>query len=305
MKTIGIIGGTGFVGTYITNLLAARGYSIIIFTRNVNRRNPNQLISYAEWDAVSRKCDTQAISKLDAAVHLAGAGVADKRWTIDRKKEILDSRVNSTEFLHSQLSSFAPQCKIFIAASATGFYGPSQHGQPAFTEIASPCNDFLGTTCRLWEESSLRFSDHYRTVVLRIGIVLGKESGAFPEFIKPIKWGIMPVLGSGDQVVSWIEVSDLAGILLYALENEKMSGIYNAVAPQPVTHRALMQASASVMGGIRIPVPVPAWLLKIMLGELSIEVLKSCNVSAQKITDAGFTFRYSDIHTAVKNIIKN
>ena len=286
MKTIGIVGGTGFVGTYLSDMLVAKGYQIIIFTRNTSQR-PKEGVKYAHWDPYKQLCDEAAISQLDAAVHLAGAGVADQRWTDARKKEIVDSRVKSTDFLLSQLTKNAPRCNTFVAASATGFYGPYTDGQAPFTESAPAHHDFLGETCRQWEEASNKAAGHIRTTILRIGIVLGAESGAFREFVKPMKFGIAPILGGGRQMVSWIEVTDLARLFVYALEHTTISGIYNAVAPQPVTHKVLMQTIAGIMGGVRIPVPAPALVLKIMLGELSIEVLKSCNVSDNKILYAG------------------
>ena len=303
MQTIGITGGTGFVGKHLTSLLTGKGLQVIIFTRNPQNRATSGPVSYAYWDAEQGKCDTNALAKTDAIVHLAGAGVADKRWTKTRKKEIIDSRVKATDFLVGQLKEHAPQCKTFIAASAIGFYGPDIPGKDPFAESAPPYNDFLGTTCKAWETSSTSAEKVMRTVILRFGIVLGKESGAFPQFAKPTDMGIVPLLGGGKQTISWIEVDDLARMILYSLEHSQVNGVYNAVAPNPVTQKALMQSIAREKGGIKIPVPVPSFVLKIMLGEMSIEVLKSCTVSAQKVLDAGFVFDHPTIGNAVKYIL--
>ncbi len=303
MKTIGITGGTGFVGRHLTTLLINKGYNVVIFTRNAPKDRINQQLTYAHWDADKRECDINALKELQAVVHLAGAGIADKRWTEKRKKAIFDSRVTGTDFLVSQLKDYAPGCKTFIAASATGFYGPDQEEKIPFTETALPYNDFLGNTCKQWEMASQKASEFARTVILRFGIVLGKESGAFPQFAKPVSFGIMPVLGSGNQRVSWIAVNDLARLVVFALEHDRMTGVFNAVAPNPVSHRLLMSVIAKEKGGLKIPVPVPAFLLKILLGEMSAEVLKSCTVSAQKTMDTGFTFQHPDISSAVKTIL--
>jgi len=302
MKTIGITGGAGFVGQHITSLLLGLGYEVVVFTRNNTLTNTHKCLLYAHWDPDKELCDTQALSSLDAIIHLAGAGIADKRWTADRKKEIVHSRVHGTAFLVSQLSIHAPNCKTFIAASAIGYYGPDKQLDNPFTELSPASPDFLGDTCQKWEAESLKAATRCRAVILRLGIVLGKESGAYPQLAAPLPYGIMPVLGSGNQVVSWIEVSDLARLFIFALENENISGIYNAVAPNPVTHLQLMQAIAKARGGFKIPAPAPGFLLKIILGEMAVEVLKSCFVSAHKTIAAGFTFKFPDIASTAQHL---
>jgi hypothetical protein len=266
MATIGIIGGTGFVGSHLAALLAGESHKVIIFSRSKGKTSGNPLISYAHFDYTRKECDTDALAKLTAVVNLAGAGVADKRLTAKRKAEIISSRVDNTHYLIAQLRAHAPGCKTFVAASATGYYGwDKPDGQP-FTEGAAPATDFLGTTCRDWEAASHMASPGMRTVILRIGIVLGKEGGAFPQFVAPMAFGVMPILGSGKQIVSWIGVNDLARLMAFALGNEAMNGTYNAVAPAPVTHKKLMQTIATLKGGIKIPIPVPGFLLRIALG---------------------------------------
>jgi uncharacterized protein len=302
MNVIGITGGTGFVGKHLADLLLGKGYEVIIFTRSAHKSSRKENLSYAQWDAQNGLCDIDALQKLDAAINLAGAGIADKRWTGSRKQEIRDSRVKGTDFLVEQLQKHAPNCKTFIAASATGFYGPDHAGAIPFTEDAPHSNDFLGNTCSEWEAASQKAAAFARTVILRFGIVLGKESGAFPKLAQPLSFGIMPILGSGRQMVSWIEIHDLARLIVYMLEQGNLSGIYNAVAQNPVTHLQLMKTIAYVKGGIKIPAPAPAFLLKLILGEMSEEVLKSSTVSAQKTTETGFQFNHEDILTTVMAI---
>lgn len=303
MQTIGITGGTGFVGSHLCRLLTAQGHQVIIFTRGGKKSTVPQ-INYAHWDPAAKECDTGALGRLDAIIHLAGANLAGARWTDKRKKEIIDSRVAATEFLVQQLKTYAPKCTTMISASATGFYGPDRPGQLPFTEDAPPYPDFLGDLCRDWEAAAQPAADFLRLVIVRFGIVLGKESGAFAEFVKPMSFGIMPILGSGRQMVCWIHVEDLARLILKALQDEKMHGIYNGVAPEPVTHKTLMKTIARIKGGIKIPAPAPAFVLKLMLGEMSIEILKSTTVSAQKVLNSGFTYRFPAIDAAVKDLLQ-
>lgn len=301
MNTIGITGGSGFVGLHLTNLLKKNGHRIIIFTRSPEKKKNSDHVTYAYWCPEENKCDLSALKQVEAVVHLAGAGIAEKRWTKKRKKEIVDSRVIGTRFLVSQLRSFAPKCKTLVSASAIGYYGPDRGGGP-FTENAVAYNDFLGRTCVAWEQEAEKANDFLRTVILRFGIVLGKEAGAYHELSKPIKFGIVPILGSGKQMVSWIHADDLGNLLQHAAINEELNGIYNAVAPEPVTHKKLMNTIAAEKGGPKLKAKVPAMVLKTLLGEMSEEVLKSCTVSGEKLLSTSFTHQYASIRDAVKNI---
>jgi uncharacterized protein (TIGR01777 family) len=303
MKTIGITGGTGLVGTQVAALLVGKGYEVILFTRSTAGRNARPGCTYAEWDPARKKCDVAALKRTDAIVHLAGENVAGKRWTTEQKKKIVGSRVQGTQFLVSQLKEHAPNCKTLVAASATGFYGADSVPAVPFTESAQPASDFLGSTCRQWEAEEQKATSQMRTVIVRIGIVLAPTEGAFNEFAKPLAFGLKPILGSGKQVISWIHVADLAGLIVYALEQKDMHGIYNAVAPAPVTNREMMDTIAKVKGGFYITAPAPAFALRIALGELSGEVLKSATVSAAKTLGAGFIFQYPEIEGAVQDLL--
>ena len=298
MKTIGIAGGSGFVGRHIAPLLVQEGFEVIIFSRGKAKQEGK--IQFANWHPEKKEIDETALAKVQAMINLAGAGVTTQRWTDAYKKEIISSRVDATHFLQDALRKHAPECTTYIATSATGFYGPDRPDSIPFKEEAPPYSDFLGEVCRLWEEASWQASAVYRTVIFRLGIVLGKDGGAYPELSGPMKFGVMPIIGGGRQMVSWIHVDDVVRMMQYALDNEKLSGIYNAVSPEPISHKALMQAIASAKGGLKIPVPVPGFGLKILMGESSIEVLKSCTASAEKISDAGFKFSFPTIQKATK-----
>lgn len=304
MKYIGITGGTGLVGRHLCRLLAESGYTLIVFTRNPNKnRKYIKNTEYAEWNPLKNKIDTGQLSKVEALVHLSGEGIADKRWTEQRKTDIVDSRVIGTEFIAQQLKEHAPNCKVFVGASAIGYYGEDDGKEP-FVEVATPANDFLGRTCAKWETASEGITETMRRVILRFGIVLAKEGGAFKEFHKPMKMGVMPILGSGEQMVSWVHVKDIARMIHFAIQRIEVSGIYNAVAPLPVSNSNLVHTMSRVQGGLQIPIPVPAFALKLMMGEMSIEVLKSCTVSAEKILMQGFKFDHRDIESAVADLLK-
>jgi uncharacterized protein (TIGR01777 family) len=304
MRTIGITGGTGFVGRHVTKLLRESGHEVIIFTRNPLKKGKDKdNVTYCYWSPHENKCDLTCIQRVDAMIHLAGASIAEKRWTKKRKAEIVTSRVESTEFLVDKLREHAPNCKVFISASAIGYYG-SDNGHMPFHEDDQPADDFLGSTCQQWEKAALEASDFVRTVILRFGIILGKEAGALKEFSRPIKFGVKPVLGSGRQVISWIHIEDLVRVIYHCILEKDLKGVYNAVAPQPVTNRALMKTIAHERGGVAIPAPVPAFMLKLMLGEMSTEVLKSCTVSADKLKTTGFQFEYPEIKGAIKQLLR-
>ena len=300
MATVLITGGTGLVGKALTRALVQRGYSCIILSRSP--RNGTNGIHYATWNPEAGIIDQQALQQADYIVHLAGAGVADKRWSAARKQEILDSRVKSGELLTTSLRQWPHQVKAVITASAIGWYGadpviPNPH---PFTEDRPADTAFLGDTCRQWEASTSGITEmSIRRVVFRIGIVLSREGGALKEFLKPLRFGVAAVLGNGKQMVSWIHRDDLVQMITDSLENEKWNGIYNAVAPQPVSNKSLTLALAKAGKGFYIPMPVPAFILKLMMGEMSIEVLKSATVSAGKMLQTGYRFLYPDIDSAL------
>ncbi|MBS1933230.1 MAG: TIGR01777 family oxidoreductase [Bacteroidetes bacterium] len=309
MPTVTITGGTGLVGTALTKMLVAKGYEVIILSRNTSGEKitfPN--VNYAIWDIEKQVIDENAINKADYIVHLAGAGVAEKRWSTKRKNEIVESRTQSAALIVKSLKEIPNQIKAIISASAIGWYGadtPETISKP-FTETKPADNEFLGETCRLWEESIAPVTSmHKRLVIFRTGIVLDANGGALKEFLKPLRSGIAAILGSGKQIISWIHIDDMCRLYMDAIENERLQGVYNAVAPKPVTNRTLvLELAKQLKGKYFIPVHVPAFVLKIMLGEMSIEVLKSANVSAEKISKTGFQFLYPSIESALNNLVK-
>ncbi|MBC7829434.1 MAG: TIGR01777 family protein [Chitinophagaceae bacterium] len=313
MATILITGGTGLIGASLTELLLSKGHKVIILTRNlkmaIDKQSADERLTYARWNAEEQSIDRDAIEKANYIVHLAGAGVADKRWTSKRKKEIVQSRIQSSGLLIKALKDIPNNIKAVVSASAIGWYGPDAIPpvRPGgFTESDPSDKAFLGETCRWWEESIQPVTElGKRLIKFRFGIVLANDGGALAEFKKPVQFGIASILGNGKQVVSWIHIDDVCRLIVYAIENDKIEGVYNAVAPNPVTNKNLTLHLAQRMRGKSfIAVHVPSWVLSTMLGGMSTEVLKSATVSAEKMQQTGFQFLYPQIDAALNELIK-
>src|SRR5579863_1109454 len=331
MSTITITGGTGLIGTALTHLLIDHGHRVIILSRNAapgTRPVPADEIVPGEpgsaaafygrssgpglqrlnWDPASGYIDVDAIRQADYIVHLAGAGVADHRWTAKRKKVIEESRTKSADLLVNTLRQNANHVKAVISASGIGWYGPDPvipNPRP-FEETDPADKDFLGETCRRWEAAISPVTDlGKRLVILRTGLVLSRQGGALAEFRRPIRFGIAPILGSGRQIMSWIHIDDLCRLYLEAVEQEEWAGVYNAVAPNPASNRIFtLELARRLKGRYFVPVFVPSLLLKVIVGEMSIEVLKSATVSAAKTRAAGFQFIYPAVEPALDNLLK-
>ncbi|MFN5334748.1 MAG: TIGR01777 family oxidoreductase [Bacteroidota bacterium] len=300
MATICITGGNGMIGKKLTDSLTKNDHNVIILTRHPEKDTRPHVIQ-KKWDILSGYIDPEALAHTDVIIHLAGANVAEKRWTKQRKEEIVSSRTESGRLLAKALQSNPNRVKTIISASAIGWYGPDS-GE-FFTEDMPNYPDFLGDTCKKWEESLHPVKNMgIRLVTLRIGIVLSNNGGALAEFKKPIQFGIAPILGNGKQIISWIHIDDLCRIFEKSMADITVNGIYNATAPQPISNKDFMLTLANNMRKFFIPVYVPALALKIVLGEMSIEVLKSCTVSSAKIQETGFQFIYPSLETALKQL---
>jgi hypothetical protein len=309
MSTILITGGTGLVGKAVSKLLISKGHQVIVLTRGAGAEG-NANYSKAHWDPDQQVIDVAAIQQADYIVNLAGAGVADKRWTKKRKQEIVDSRVKGGALLVKALQENSNKVKAVLSASGIGWYGDDMkraRGKHAFTEEDPVDTEFLGETCRLWEASVDPIQEVLgkRLVKFRIGVALSKEGGALAEFRKPVRFGVAAILGSGKQVISWIHIDDLARLFLFAIEHDQVQGVYNAVASQPVTNKNFtLLLAEKIKGRFNIPFYVPSFILKMVVGGLSIEVLKSATVSNNKIGQAGFQFLYPTIEAALSDLTK-
>ncbi len=295
MKNILITGGSGLVGKQITALLEQKGYQVAWLSRSSQGQQ-----SFL-WDIAKKELDQESIEWSDCIIHLAGAGVADKRWTADRKKQILDSRTDSTQLLHEHIAMANSKPDVFISASAVGYYGFNT-GTTLVDEAGKSGTDFLAKVVVAWEKEVKKIEElHLRTVMLRIGIVLDAKGGALGEMLKP---PVAAPLGSGDQWMSWIHIEDLAKLFVFAVEKTTLQGIYNAVGPNPATNYQLTKVAAKAKGRPFVGIGVPGFALKLALGEMAAMVLGGTRVSSQKIQKAGFEFDFPELEGAAKDIFK-
>lgn len=297
MQNILITGGSGLVGQRITALLEKKDYQVAWLSRSAQAGRKSFI-----WNIEKQEIDSAAIEWADAIIHLAGAGVAEKRWTPERKKLILESRTQSTQLLFSGLEKADNRPNTFISASAVGFYGFNT-GTTLLDESSPVGFDFLAEVVKAWENEVKRMESlNIRTVLLRIGIVLDSEGGALGEILKP---PVAAPLGSGDQWMSWIHIEDLSRMFVYALEKTTLQGVYNAVGPNPATNQQLTQEAAYAKGKTYLGIGVPGFVLKIVLGEMAAMVLGGNRVSCQKIQKAGFQFEFYELSAALKDIFHN
>jgi hypothetical protein len=295
MKNILITGGSGLVGKQITALLEQKGYQVAWLSRSSQGQQ-----SFL-WDIAKKELDQESIEWSDCIIHLAGAGVADKRWTADRKKQILDSRTDSTQLLYEYIAKANSKPDVFISASAVGYYGFNT-GTALVDETRKSGTDFLAKVVVAWEKEVKKIEElHLRTVMLRIGIVLDAQGGALGEMLKP---PVAAPLGSGDQWMSWIHIEDLAKLFVFAVEKTTLQGIYNAVGPNPSTNYQLTKVAAKAKGKPFVGIGVPGFALKLALGEMAAMVLGGTRVSSQKIQKAGFEFDFPELEGAAKDIFK-
>ena len=297
-KNILVTGATGLIGSRIVRNLQQKGHTIKILTRDPSRVKNAEAF---EWDIESGYIDPNCLVGINTIIHLAGAGIADKRWTKKRKKEIVDSRIESTRLLFDTIEKTGSKIDTIISASGAGYYG--NRGDEVLTEESSNGTGFLAECCKQWEDAideGHRFCD--RIVKLRIGIVLTRHGGALVELEKPINFFAGASLGSGKQWIPWIHLYDMISIFEKVVEDPSFNGVYNTSSPFPVTNSEFTRTIAKKLHRPVWPVNVPESLLRILLGEMSEVVLISDRNSAQKLLDAGFLFRYPALDNALTEI---
>lgn len=299
MKTILVTGGSGLVGRRLTEMLRERVYRVLWLSRD---RDLTEEPPRYSWDYRNRTIDSEALEQADVIIHLAGANLGEGRWSEARKKEIVASRVDTAGLLFDSLKGIGHQIESFISASAIGYYG-SAISDKVFTEEDQPGEqDFLSDTCRQWEEAAFRFNtlSGVRTVALRTGFVVDGGSDAFRKMLLPTRLGVGAPLGSGRQYLSWIHLEDLCRLYIRAVEDSAMEGIYNAVAPEQITNAQFMRTLAKEMHRPFFVPAVPAMMLRLVMGEAAILVLGGSSISAQKILESGFRFRYGHSSEAIR-----
>lgn len=295
-----ITGGTGLLGSRLTQLLQEDGHTVAHLSRNVEGNEP---VPTYRWDISTGYIDSKALEDVEAVVHLAGASVAGKRWTSEQKKHIYDSRINSTRLLYQAIEQRKDRPELFLSASAIGYYG-AENGAHKLVESSPPGPDFLAQVCKDWEyEADLVAQLGVRVAKVRIGVVLSAEGGALEKMVQPTKMGLGAPLGSGNQYMSWIHIDDLCGILQKIITDKTLSGVYNGVAPHPKTNEEFMHTLAEVLDKPFWAPAVPAFALKLAMGEQAAIVTGSQRVMADKIEEAGYSFQYPYLRRALQQLL--
>jgi uncharacterized protein len=296
-----ITGGNGLVGKYLTSLLLSEGHKVTHLSRTTGQGNQ---VKVFRWDPENGIIDSEAVKGIDFIIHLAGANIGEKRWTQKRKEQIVKSRVESARLLHKVIVEDGIQLKAFISASAIGYYGTITSDR-IFNEDDPPSDDFLGHTCRTWEEVANLFEKSgVRTVKIRTAVVLEKSEGVLSKLMKLARYGFLIKTGNGRQYMPWIHIADLCGIYLKAILDPGIKGAYNAVSPHHVTHTDFMKTLAAVSHLPDFMPSVPSFVLNTIMGEMADIILKGSRVSCEKITNAGYRFKFDNLHDALNDLIK-
>lgn len=285
-KTILITGGTGFVGSALIPQLREKGWTVYVYSRNKEKKE-----NHYYWNPEQGELDPEPLKKVRAIIHLAGDNIGEGAWTAEKKKRILESRVNSSIFLKSKLDQIPNRVNAFLGASGSAFYGNVVSGK---VDESSPAgNGFLADVTVLWEESSNKFQNpETRVCTIRTGMVLAGNGGALPRLLNLAKWGLGAPMGHGKQFLPWVHIQDLCRIYLFLLENKEFSGPVNAVAPEALTNSEFMKALRSSLNKPLLVPPAPAFVLKFLLGEKSSLVLDGAEIIPDVLNKSGFKFEF-------------
>ena len=301
-----ITGGSGLVGTRLTEILLERGFMVSHLTRKVEEKTMGgkPLKTYV-WDIKKGVIDEKALLEADYLVHLAGAGIADENWSNERKKEIIESRTKSIDLIVNKLKILPHKIISFASASGIGYYG-ADTGNEHISEQHTPGTDFVADCCIQWEAAADKIQAlGIRTVKLRTGIVLSEKGGALPKLTQPVRWGVGAALGTGKQWQSWIHLDDLCEMYIKSLTDQQMTGVYNAVAPNPVTNRDLTNMSAQVLNRPFWMPSVPKFALKLVFGEMASIVLGGNYVLNQRIKqETDFDYKFVEVKGALEDLLK-
>jgi uncharacterized protein len=299
---VAVFGGTGFVGSCLIERLHSENNHVIVFTRNSQKANRQfSGIEVVNYSPLESGIWQEKISGCDGVINLAGQPIADSKWTPDYKQKILQSRELGTRKIVEAIKKSSQKPKVLINTSAIGFYGTSE--TTIFDENSPSGNDFLAEVCRKWESEAQEVkSAGVRLVILRTGIVLGKEGGALAKMLTPFQLFAGGPLGTGNQWFSWIHRDDLVNLFIAALKQENMQGIFNATAPYPVKMSELCQTLGQVMNRPSW-LPVPAFALQLLLGEGAQVVLEGQQVLPKNTQAVGFQYQYPELKSALTQIL--
>lgn len=294
MKKILIAGGTGFVGKHLISFLAEKGYSINVLTRKQGS-NSSGNIQFFQWDIEKEYIDKKAFENVDTIINLTGANIGEKRWTEKRKSEIINSRIKSIDLLYRYVSEDNFNINTFVSSSAIGFYGAVTTNE-IFKETSKSGNDFLASVCQIWENTAMKFNDlGIRTVILRNGVIIGKNGGIYQKLSPSAKLGINVSLGSGKQYLPWIDIRDLVRLYEFILSNSKISGIYNTVSSEQITMNDFSKTLLKSFDKKSIFPNAPAFIIRLLFGKMSAMLLEGSRVSNEKLKGIGFSFEFDTI----------
>jgi uncharacterized protein len=296
---ITLTGGTGFIGSALVSHLLEQGHSVTVLSRSMNTELSPEVRTVL-WDSAQGEPPAEALSGADAVIHLAGEPVA-QRWTYDAKRRIRSTRVDGTRFLIQALSVASPRPKMMVSASAIGYYG--DRGDEILTETSPPGSGWLAGVARDWEGAAdFAKALGIRLVKLRIGVVLGPGGGVLGRMSGPFRWGMGGRLGSGTQWMSWIHLHDLVGLIDHALQRPDAEGVWNATSPEPVRNAEFTEVLATTLRRPAL-VAVPAFALRLVLGEMSEVLLASQRAVPIGPLAAGFTFRHPTLPSALRDTL--
>ena len=299
-----ISGAAGLVGSALCKMLSDNGYEPIILSRKKNSASPYKTIV---WDLEKNQIgDGVEEIEADYVIHLAGAGIAEKKWSENRKAEIISSRVKGANLLAKLIAGMKNKPKAYISAAAIGIYGNrADENLDEFSEIKKDSKEFLVQSCIAWENSANEIKQMgIRTALLRIGIVLSTHGGALSKMLPSYKFGAAAYFGSGEQYFSWIHIEDLCNAFLYLLKNEHCEAAFNAVAPNPEKNKIFAKKIADAKNQKALLLPVPAFALKLAMGEMSAIVLDSAKVYPKRLLDSGFQFKFPELTSALKDLFE-
>ena len=291
-----IAGASGLVGSALVPKLKAEGAQVTPLVRSAAKSGE------IEWHPNHQTIDAPSLEGSDAVINLAGEGIANGRWTEEKKRRILDSRVNGTRLLSETMASLSRKPATFINASAVGFYG--SRGDELVDEESGPGEGFLAGVCRQWESATARAEQAgIRVVKLRFGVILAKDGGILGSMLGPFKLGLGGKIGSGEQVISWVAIDDVVAAISFILQNESVRGPVNVVAPQPVTNKEFTKTLGRVLSRPTF-MTMPAFAARLVFGEMADEMmLSSTRVAPKVLNDAGFRFQYPELEGAVRTIL--
>jgi len=297
MKAVVLItGANGMLAKSLAKELDGK-YTLKFLTREVKGQNEFR------WDIDMSYIDPEGLRDVNHIIHLAGSSIAEKRWTLKRKQEIKTSRVDGAQLILEELKKNNQTIDTFISASAIGYYG-SLTTEEIFTEESPNGDDFLGEVCREWESVAHSFKTNHvanKISILRFGIILDRDGGALKKISAPIRFGFGSGVGTGKQWVPWIHIADLCGMLSFVISNDA-EGTYNAVAPEHVTNNEFTQKVAVVLKRKIVLPNIPAFIIRVLFGEMAVVLLAGSRVSSSKITGIGYNFKYSKLNDALRNL---